>query len=198
MTEVREVIKKICLLGDPAVGKTSLIRRFVFDQFSGEYQATMGTKVVAKDVRAKSVGGREVTVKMTVWDIIGESTLLQDLAQSYFYGTQGIVAVCDLTRFSTYENLPVWLRSVQRTAGDVPIALAVNKVDLKTEVMVLYDEYQVQQFADAAGARWYMTSAKTGENVEKMFTTLANSAFFAPADISTVPPSAQISPPLAA
>ncbi len=171
---VNQMKIKVCLVGDAAVGKTSLIRRFVFDQFSGEYQATMGTKVVAKDVVAKSVGGKDVTVRMTVWDIIGETSLLQDLAQSYFYGTQGIVAVCDLTRFSTYENLPVWLNSVQRTAGDVPIALAVNKVDMKTEVMVLYDEYQVQQFADAAGARRYMTSAKTGENVERLFSTLAS------------------------
>jgi small GTP-binding protein len=164
---------KICLVGDAAVGKTSLIQRFVHDRFSGEYQATMGAKVQAKDVLAKSVGGKGVAVRMTIWDIIGESTLLQELGPSYFFGTQGILAVCDLTRFSTYENLPIWLSSVRRTAGDVPMALAVNKTDLKGEVMVLYDEYQVQQFADAIGARWYMTSAKTGENVEGLFTALA-------------------------
>jgi len=164
---------KVCLVGDSAVGKTSLIHRFVHDQFSGEYQATMGVKVQAKDVLAKSVGGKEMAVRVTIWDIIGESTLLQDLAQSYFFGTQGIIAVCDLTRFSTYENLPIWLSSVRRTAGDVPMALAVNKTDLKGEVIVLYDKYQVQQFAEAIGARWYMTSAKTGENVEDMFTALA-------------------------
>jgi small GTP-binding protein len=164
---------KVCLVGDAAVGKTSLIHQFVHDQFSSEYQATMGTKVQAKDVVAKSDGGKEAAVRTTIWDIIGESTLLQDLGQSYFFGTQGILAVCDLTRFSTYENLPTWLSCVRRTAGDVPMALAVHKTDLRGEVIILYDEYQVQQFADSVGARWYMTRAKTGENVGELFTALA-------------------------
>jgi small GTP-binding protein len=164
---------KVHLVGDAAVGKTSLIQRFVRDQFSGEYQATMGTKVQAKYVVAKSDGGKEVAVRTTIWGIIGESTLLQDLGQSYFFGTQGILAVCDLTRFYTYETLPTWLSYVRRTAGDVPMALAVNKTDLRGEVIILYDEYQVQQFADSIGARWYMTSAKTGKNVEELFTALA-------------------------
>jgi small GTP-binding protein len=164
---------KVCLVGDSAVGKTSLIRRFVHDQFSDEYQATLGTKVVAKDVVVESIGRQSIAVRLTVWDIIGETSLLEDLAQSYFLGTQGVVAVCDITRFSTYERLPIWLAAVQRTAGGVPMALAVNKVDLKTEVMVLYDEFQVQQFADSIGARWFMTSAKTGANVEKLFSALA-------------------------
>lgn len=165
---------KVCLVGDAAVGKSSLIRRFVFDHFSDEYQATMGTKILSKDLTAKAPSGRDVQVKMMIWDIIGESSLLEDLAQAYFLGAQGIVAVCDLTRFSTYEHLPVWLAAVLRTSGTVPMALAVNKVDLRKEVMVLYDEYQVQQFADSIGAKWYMTSARTGENVDGMFTELAN------------------------
>ncbi len=164
---------KVCFIGEAAVGKTSLIRKFVHDQFSDEYHATMGAKISAKDVVVKSPERRDFSVKMMIWDIIGETSIIEEYGQSYFFGAQGIIAVCDLTRFSTFERLPIWLSEVQRFASGVPMALAVNKNDLKAEVLVLYDEFQVRQFADSVGARLYMTSAKTGENVELMFARLA-------------------------
>jgi len=163
---------KVCMVGDAAVGKTSLVRRFVLDNFSDEYQATLGTKVLSRDVNVRT-GGRDVSIKMMIWDIIGETSVLPDIGESVFHNVQGIVAVCDITRYSTFEHLPVWLGSVERVAGDVPKALAVNKVDLKGEFLLLYDEYAVRQYAGEIEARSYMTSAKTGENVALMFTTLA-------------------------
>jgi len=164
---------KVCFVGEAAVGKTSLIRRFVHDQFSDEYQATLGAKISAKNIVVKTPERRETNVKMMIWDIIGETSILEDYGQSYFFGAQGIIAVCDLTRFSTFERLPIWLSEVQRFAGGVPMALAVNKDDLRTETLVLYDEYQVRQFAESVGAKLYMTSAKNGGNVELMFTKMA-------------------------
>ncbi|HEV8594106.1 MAG TPA: Rab family GTPase [Thermoplasmata archaeon] len=163
---------KVCMVGDAAVGKTSLVRRFVFDTFSDQYQTTLGAKVVGKDVLVREETG-EVPVKLTIWDIIGETSLLPELAESYFLNAQAIVAVCDLTRYSTFERLPIWLQAVERVTGDVPKALAVNKTDLRTEVLTLYDEHRVGQFADEVGARWFSTSAKTGEGVEAMFAALA-------------------------
>jgi len=163
---------KVCLVGDAAVGKSSLVRRFVQDAFSDAYQATLGTKVLAKDVAVRW-DGEEMPVRMMVWDLIGETSLLDDLAKSYFMNAQGIVAVSDLTRYSTFERLPIWLDAVQRVAGDVPKAIAVNKVDMQGEALVMYDEYQIREFAHEVGARWYLTSAKTGFNVEAMFARLA-------------------------
>ena len=161
------------MVGEAAVGKTSLVRRFVHDTFSDSYTATLGAKVVTRDSVVREDSGDEVAVKLMVWDIMGEVHLLQAVEETYLINAQGVVAVCDLTRYSTFERLPDWLARVHRIAPDIPIALAVNKADLKEEVLVLYDEYRVQQFADEIGARWYMTSAKTGENVESMFQGLA-------------------------
>ncbi len=172
MPPVERMKAKVCLVGDAAVGKSSLVRRFVHDTFSDAYQATLGTKVLRKEVVVRW-DGEDLPVQMMVWDVIGETSLLEDLADSMFLNAQGIVAVCDLTRYSTFERLPIWLQSVERVAGAVPKALAVNKVDLQGEALVLYDEYRVRQFAHEVGARWYLTSAKTGLNVEAMFARLA-------------------------
>jgi len=164
---------KVCLVGEATVGKSSLIRRFVFDQFSDAYVATLGAKVVARDIVVPSDAG-DIGVKMMIWDIIGETSLLEAYGNEYFVNVQGIVAVCDLTRYSTFERIPIWLDAVRRVAGDVPKVIAVNKVDLRGEVLVLYDEYGVQQYANEVGARWYLTSARTGENVAAMFQALAS------------------------
>lgn len=169
---VEQFKAKVCMVGDAAVGKTSLVRRFVFDAFSDVYQSTLGTRVLGKEAKV-SVEGKDVAVKMQVWDIIGETSLLEDFAPSYFLNVQGIIAVCDFTRYSTFERLPIWLAAVERVAGIVPKALAVNKVDLAQEVLTLYDEHRVRQFADEIGLQFYMTSAKNGENVEAMFSALA-------------------------
>lgn len=169
---VEQFKAKVCMVGDAAVGKTSLVRRFVFDTFSDAYQFTLGTKVVGKETKVPSVG-EDVAVKMQVWDIIGETSLLEEFAPSYFLNVQGIIAVCDFTRYSTFERLPIWLAAVERVAGNVPKALAVNKIDLAQEVLTLYDEHRVRQFADEVGLQFYMTSAKSGANVETMFARLA-------------------------
>jgi small GTP-binding protein len=163
---------KVCMVGDAAVGKSSLVRRFVHGNFSDRYISTLGAKVVGKEFSV-TAGGNVVPVRMTLWDIMGETSLLPDFGDAYFLNVQGIVAVCDLTRYSTFEHLPQWLQAVQKIAGDVPKALAVNKVDLRAETLVLYDEHRVRQFASEIGARSYETSAKTGENVEAMFQGLA-------------------------
>ena len=159
---------KVCMVGEAAVGKSSIVRRYIHNTFDEKYTATLGARIMAKDIVVPEDTG-DVAVKMMVWDIMGETTLLAAVEEGYFYNAQGIVAVCDLTRFSTFERLPEWIQRVQRVAGDVPIALAVNKMDLKDEALILYDEYRVAQYAEEIGARWCQTSAKTGENVEAMF-----------------------------
>ncbi len=172
MPPVERMKAKVCMVGEAAVGKTSLVRRFVSNMFDDHYTATLGAKVVGKDFVVREAAG-EVAVKMLIWDIMGEVTLLQAVEDAYFHNAQGIVAVCDLTRYSTFERLPEWVRRVERVAGEVPIALAVNKVDLRGEALVLYDEYAVRQYADDVGGRSFMTSAKTGDGVEAMFASLA-------------------------
>ena len=168
-----EVKLKVCMVGDAAVGKTSLVRRFVLDQFNDEYLSTFGAKVMTKDVPVENDSGEKVILKLLIWDIMGETSTLDKLGESYFRGAQGIVAVCDITRYTTLENLPVWFMAVEAFSGEVPAALAVNKIDLKDKVIVVYEDHLVKQYASDIGAKAYMTSARTGENVEEMFKTLA-------------------------
>lgn len=165
---------KVCMIGDSAVGKSSLVKRFVMRQFSDRYMETLGVNALVKDVVIKGTHGSEVPVRLVLWDVMGEPSYLEYVSETYLYGTRGIVAVCDLTRLSTFEHLQTWLEITRKVAGDTPKALAVNKCDCASDALVLYDEREVMRFADDNKARAYMTSAKTGVNVDEMFEGLAS------------------------
>ncbi len=164
---------KVCLVGEAAVGKTSMVRRFVLDEFDDRYVTTLGAKVSKKEVAVEiPEQGLRLQVDMTVWDIMGEKGFRELLQDAYFTGARGIIAVCDLTRYSTLKELDDWVTSVFKVAGELPVVYAVNKLDLKDEVMILYGEKEIVEHAKAFGAPWLYTSAKTGENVEAVFRAL--------------------------
>src|SRR2546429_9654034 len=97
--EVKRMKVKVCLIGEAAVGKTSLIRRFVLDKFDDKYIQTLGTKVSKKTVESASGGGTGgVRIEMTVWDITGQKEFRELLKEAYFYDARGLIAVCDVTR----------------------------------------------------------------------------------------------------
>ena len=164
---------KVCLVGEAAVGKTSMVRRFVLDEFEDRYVTTLGAKVSKKEMDI-DLGdqGRSVHLDMTVWDIMGEKGFRELLKDAYFQGARGILAVADLTRYSTLSGLDDWVTSVFRVVGEIPVVYAVNKLDLKDEVMILFGEKEVAAHAEAFDAPWLYTSAKTGENVEAAFRRL--------------------------
>ena len=162
---------KICLLGEAAVGKTSLIRRYVEDSFDDRYISTLGSKVSLKKLwlTSRSDPTKNVEVQLSIWDLIGERSYLDTLHQEYLKGAQGIIAVCDVTRYSTFEALDQWITAAFRVAGQVPLVIAVNKMDLKGEIMCLYDEHEPQEKAEKYGGFALWASAKTGENVNPIF-----------------------------
>lgn len=163
---------KICMVGEGAVGKTSLIRRFVLDEFDDKYLQTLGTKVSKKeivvDVKEKDV---ELQIDMTIWDIMGQKGFRELLKEAYFYGAKGVIAVCDMTRKDTLSELDDWIEGVYSVTGRVPIEFLANKVDLKDDVAI--DENDLEQASRAYDSRFFYTSAKTGENVEEAFKELA-------------------------
>lgn len=164
---------KICLVGEAAVGKTSLIRRYVLDQFEDKYITTLGAKVSKKELEF-DVPESNMTVRtvMVIWDIMGEKTFRDLTKEAFFHGTKGVLAVCDLTRYNTLRELDDWVESVFGVVGEIPVIYAVNKVDLKDEVMVMYGESELDQATRAFNADYFYTSAKTGENVELVFEKL--------------------------
>jgi len=154
-------------MGDPAVGKTSLIRRFVTGKYDDNYLSTMGT-VVSKKNMVNSSG--DCNVKMMVWDISGQEEFKRVHA-SGFSNANGGIAVCDITRPETVEHIRRWLTDLRKHAGPkIPAVILTNKFDLveadPARVITAHRELKT------LGCRILTTSAKTGYNVEKAFEVL--------------------------
>jgi len=158
------VIKcKICMMGAFAVGKTSLVRRFVSSIFSEAYHTTVGVKVDRKTV---VVSGREAT--LLIWDIQGEDAVSAAPAE-YLRGTAGFILVADGTRPATIDTAFA-IRNRIESMGPVPCVLLLNKSDLAAGWKIA--EQDVSKMADA-GCRVFRTSALTGAGVEEAFLCLA-------------------------
>ena len=155
------ISKKIILTGSFGVGKTSLFNQFIYQEFSDKYLTTIGAKV-----NSKTVVTEKGDVTLLVWDISGEITQ-HKVPQAYFLGTSGIVYVVDLTRPNTFTAVNSDMAFLKKILPDTAIVVVANKKDLVS------DE-QLVELAQKMPIAWdYITSAKTGENVEKMFTDLA-------------------------
>ncbi|MDH4123678.1 MAG: GTP-binding protein, partial [Thermoplasmata archaeon] len=156
---------KICFIGDAGVGKTSLIKRYVLDVFDDRYIATIGTKVTKKVVEAKdSKKDEPVRVMMLIWDIMGQKGFRELLREAYFFGAHGAIAVCDVTNRETLDELRYWIKALTDVAGEVPLVFVGNKADLESSAVIKEDD--VKAMAEKYDSTSYMSSAKTGQNVE--------------------------------
>lgn len=156
--------KKICMLGAFAVGKTSLVRRFVTSCFSEQYQTTIGVTV---DKKSMTVDGTPLT--MVLWDLYGEDEF-QKLRPSYLRGSAGYLLVLDGMRRATFDIALHIQQRATDTLGPVPFVVLINKHDRRAEWDITdQDLAQLTQ----RGWSFLMSSAKTGEGVEEAFTTLA-------------------------
>jgi len=162
---VVKVSKKVCLLGDFAVGKTSLVRRFVYDRFDDKYISTIGVKVSRKTVavpRADEV----VELTMMLWDLAGSEEFSRVRA-SYLRGAAGAVLVCDLTRPETLSGLRSYVDALATVSPGAQLILAANKHDLDAQRQL--EQVEIETVAASIGAPHYLTSAKTGDAVEALF-----------------------------
>src|SRR5947209_18067197 len=120
MPEAQRIKTKVCLVGEAAVGKTSLIRRFVQDEFDDRYITTLGAKVSKREMTFEARDRTKIQMDMTVWDIMGEKGFLDRLKEALFHGGKGIVAECDFTRYSTLRELDDLVESVLDGIGEIP------------------------------------------------------------------------------
>lgn len=152
------------MLGSFSVGKTSLVRRFVESIFSDAYLTTVGVKI---DKKPLQVDGNDLTLML--WDIYGEDDF-QKLRMSYLRGASGFLLVVDGTRPSSLEKVLSIKAEADKALGPVQSVLALNKYDL-------IDQWEIDAEKEKAlrdrGLSPIRTSAKTGEGVEEVFTTLA-------------------------
>ena len=152
------------MLGAYAVGKTSLVRQYVYSIFSGKYQTTIGVKI---DQKRLQIDGE--TIDLILWDLAGEEDSI-DVRSSYLHGSSGAVLVADGTRGETLDVAFDLKRRLDAKVGQVPVVLLVNKSDLAGSWDI--DRDRLEQLS-ASGWTLFETSAKDGTNVNLAFQTLA-------------------------
>jgi len=158
---------KVVILGDGGVGKTSLLNRFVEKTFDKDYKSTIGTNIMRIDYKLME----KVTVAFALWDLAGQE-YFKKVRQLYLAGSQAALFVYDVTRPDTLYNLKNWQNELKTVAGnDIKSLLVGNKIDLIEDRKVSFEEGK--KVAEDLGLSYLETSAKTGDNVNRAFGSLA-------------------------
>jgi small GTP-binding protein len=169
--EVKRLVKKICLLGDPSVGKTSLIRRYVYDVFDDKYLSTIGAKITKKILSLRYQEPQpDISLTIMLWDIAGQEDF-RSVHSTYFQGADGALIVYDITRKESLKNIDSWIEALFKITGRIPIVILGNKSDLVIQAAV--NEKDSAEAARKYSCKYLLTSAKTGKNVEEAFSTLS-------------------------
>ena len=160
------------MIGAGGSGKTALVNRFLTQKFSEEYIVTIGSQFAVKTVSVESENGRNIVVKLLVWDLAGQQRF-DFIRGSYYRGSKGALLVFDTTRKSTWVELPKWIQETEDALGErIPIILLANKVDLEEHRVITRE--MALQFVEENGLTGYLeTSALSGQNVEEAFYLLA-------------------------
>ena len=154
--------KKIVILGYFGVGKTSLLIRFVDNQFSEDYIVTIGVQVKKKEIKLKNGS----TLSFIIWDLEGNKSV-EEIRESYLLGASSFIYVFDITRKETYQNINNEINYLKDKYPEVKIKIIGNKKDL------LKDDITEREWKYLKIPYDILTSAKTGENIELFFNSLA-------------------------
>ncbi len=157
-----DFVYKLVFLGDTGVGKTSLVQQYVYDSLPGDIGSTIGATLHVKLVRLKGA-----VYKLVIWDLGGEESFAQ-LREQYCSNASGAFFVFDRTRPETLYHMDEWLDALFSAAGDVPVVMVENKIDLDTVV----DPREVMRIAEQKATRLIQTSATENVNVDLAFTSL--------------------------
>ncbi len=165
--ERSEMIYKIIVIGDPAVGKTSLLTNFCGDKFQYEYVPTVGVNITKEKVTVKNDMGKDTNVSLMIWDVAGQPQFYM-LHRPYFNGADGMMLVYDVTRSSSFSNVNNWYSTAVKYAlSGIPRILIGNKIDLKDEKKIILP--MAEHLSQKLNAPFFETSALTGENVSEIF-----------------------------
>ena len=165
----KRYIKKVALIGDSAVGKTSLIRRFVIDVFDDKYIATIGAKVSKRDIEY-SQPDKTVYLTLMMWDILGQKDYKKMRTQG-LTGAHGVIVVADIGRLDTVKSVEeFWFPEIWETVPGAPILMVGNKKDLV--IPNSPGEQALRKISERAEIPMLLCSAKTGENVGASFMKL--------------------------
>jgi small GTP-binding protein len=161
-----EFIMKVIILGDYEVGKTAITRRFIDNTFDIGYMPTVQLKISSKELNFE-----ETHVRLAIWDVGGQVTHMSPYRSDFYEGAQSAIIVVDRTRQKTLENAEKWYMDSKRTIKKkIPYILVGNKSDLENEIVI--DEQNIKEEAERLNMDYFITSAKTGQNVNDLFTNL--------------------------
>ncbi len=173
--EKKEYLFKITLLGDGAVGKTSLRKRYMGQGFTTQHLMTIGADFA---ILEKEIEGNKLTWQ--IWDLAGQESF-KKVRSMYYKGCFGALLVFDMTRRSSFENLDIWLKELYKHSGrgKIPVIVLGNKADLADQREVFPEDVEkyvakLQKSVAKEGVevKYLETSALTGLNVEKAFNML--------------------------
>jgi small GTP-binding protein len=159
---------KVILIGPPAVGKTSLLNRFVHNEFDLSYKLTIGVDFLTKTLEYEPSN----KAKLQIWDI-GAQERFKFLHRSFYDGAFGALVVFDLSRQQTFSGMKTWISEMHSIlTDDIPKVIIGNKSDLISDIGQVVDKTEVEEYSENQKSIYIETSAKTGENVENAFKKL--------------------------
>jgi len=158
---------KLILGGDGAVGKTSMVHRFVENAFASDYKSTIGTSIMKKECNFEGLNSR---VRFVIWDLAGQAQFKR-VRQSYLANAEAGILVYDVTNQSSFENIEIWHNEVIKASPGISLILVGNKIDLANDRKVTSEVGE--KLALQLQLSYIETSAKTGENIDDAFKMLA-------------------------
>ena len=168
--DIKRKVMRLSFLGDSGVGKTCIINKYLFDQFSETHNSSVGIEKIDKKVKMND--GNEL--KVIIWDTAGQERF-KSMSTNTVKGAQGIVLVFDITKKTTFESLPEWIKETKNIKDNIPIVLFGNKCDLLEESVVDNDE--AMKFAKDNDMDYFETSAKQNINIEQGLKNIIDKAY---------------------
>jgi small GTP-binding protein len=160
-------IYKIIIVGDPKVGKSSIIERKQSNKFNDEYIPTLGATI-----KTEISTIRNTEIKMKLWDVSGQEKFI-NIRKMYYDWAKGFLIIFDLTKEESLINVRKWYNEYIEKADKPKVILLIgNKLDLKAERVV--DKNEAAHLANEIEAKYLEASAKTGENIKELFNVLTN------------------------
>jgi small GTP-binding protein len=156
---------KVILAGDGCVGKTSLLRRYVFDDFIDDHLTTIGMDTHTKLTRVSGLG----PVKIHTWDLAGQQHWAF-VRESFYLGSHAMALVFDVNQPETIKGLPTWITECRSKAPGIPVLVVANKIDLPLRVPT----EKIARWARENHFDYMETSPRTGHNVDTMFEQLGS------------------------
>ena len=168
--KIKRKVLRISLLGDSATGKTSIINRFLGNDFSLEMISNIG--IDKQELLMKMKDGNEM--KIILWDTAGQERF-RSISSSTIKNSQGIIVCFSLIDEKSYKNVLSWLQNIRDESTKIPIVLFGNKCDLKNQRKI--SEEEAEQFAHRHGIPYFETSAKENINLKEGLDRIVEDAY---------------------